>query len=155
MTFDPNYIIYQFSLFLHNYFFPKSLWCESNPSLSLVHRWFTSNNFLHFHCHKKMGPRTPLLQSIVFVGAPPITTPKRLGFSPEHGWGRSQNCPNPTWPLVEIQLSLKFLIMLSCSIVIHDFVWTCHKRYERKNTRKMNIVSSPLNRLSRVKVHKK
>jgi len=32
-----------------------------------------------------MGPRTPLLQSIVFVGALPITITKRLGFGPEHG----------------------------------------------------------------------
>jgi hypothetical protein len=69
-----------------------------------------------------MDPKTPLLQSIVFVVALPITTPKRLGFTPEPGRGRSQNCPNPTWPLVEIQPSLKFLTMLSCTIVIHDFV---------------------------------
>jgi hypothetical protein len=29
MTFDPNYIIHQFSLFLHNYFFLGSLWCST------------------------------------------------------------------------------------------------------------------------------
>jgi len=29
MTFDLNYIIYQFSFFLNNYFFSRSLWCNT------------------------------------------------------------------------------------------------------------------------------